>query len=98
MRSPPGFKVVLAREAERGSGLDARIVKTLGLARRWGYGLSAEQLSRLLYGGSATVGEVSRMVSSIPSVVMDGGFATLRGHEDVLGQSIARNRSNGHLS
>lgn len=84
--------------ATGGRGLDARIVKTLDLAHRWGYGLSTEQLARLLYGGMATEGEVSNAVSSIPSVIVDGGFAALRGHERILNQSIARHRSNGHLS
>lgn len=98
MTPPPASTVVSSAGAAPRVDLDERIVRTLGLAHRWGYGLSPEQIARLLYGGATDVGEIRRVLSSLPAVVTDGGFVALQGYEQVLRQSIARNHSNGRLS
>jgi len=79
-------------------GLDGRIVKTLDLAARWGYGLSVSQLARLLYGGSAPEGDVARALRQASGVAREDGFATVAGREDLLAKSIDRHRTNGALA
>lgn len=79
-------------------GLESRIVKTLDIAARWGYGLSVDQLARLLYGGSARREIVARSLSATPGIAREDGFVTVAGREDLLRKSVNRHRSNGVLA
>lgn len=79
-------------------GLSGRIVKTLDIASRWGYGLSVDQLSRLLYGGPAPEAEVARGLHEAIGVAREDGFATVAGREDLLTKSIERHRTNSALA
>ncbi|HEV8594045.1 MAG TPA: hypothetical protein VGR51_00750, partial [Thermoplasmata archaeon] len=78
--------------------LEDRIVKTLGIAARWGYGLSVDQLARLLYGGSEPRDLVARSLAGARGIARENGFATVAGREDLLKKSVDRHRSNGMLS
>jgi hypothetical protein len=84
--------------AAAADGLDGRIVRTLDIAARWGYGLSVDQLARLLYGGPVAEGEVARAMRQASGVAREDGFATVAGREDLLAKSIARHRTNGVLA
>ena len=79
-------------------GLDGRIVKTLDIAARWGYGLSVHQLATLLYGGPVPEGDVARAVRETSGVAREDGFATVAGREELLAKSIDRHRTNGTLA
>ena len=79
-------------------GLSDRIVKTLDIAARWGYGLSVDQLARLLYGGPAPEGEVVRGLRQALGVARENGFATVAGREDLLAKSVERHRTNRALA
>src|SRR5881628_1690970 len=83
---------------EVAGGLDGRVVKTLDIAARWGYGLSVAQLAHLLYGGPANEGEVAAALHKASGVVRDDGFATIAGREDLLAKSVARHQTNGALT
>jgi len=80
------------------AGLEGRIVHTLRIANRWGYGLAAEELPRLLYGGPEADGEVAATLGASPAVAYRDGFATLRERDDLIAKSVARRASNGALS
>jgi len=79
-------------------GLNGRIEKTLAIAARWGYGLSVDQLARLLYGGSVPEAEIVRALRDASGVAREDGFATVLGREDLLAKSIDRHRTNGALA
>lgn len=78
--------------------LESRIVKTLDIAARWGYGLSVDQLARLLYGGSEPRELVAQSLAGERGIVREDGFATVTGREDLLRKSVDRHRSNGILA
>lgn len=78
--------------------LERRIVHTLRIANRWGYGLAAEDLSRLLYGGPEGDGHVAAALRASPAIAYRDGFATLRERDDLIEKSVARRASNGALT
>ena len=77
--------------------LEDRVVKTLEIANRWGYGLAEDELSDLLYGGPEDTPDVQAAAAGSPSIVLDAGFAALSGQADLIAKSLARRRSNGTL-
>ena len=78
--------------------LEDRVLTTLRIADRWGYGLPAEDVARLLYGGSVSAGEVTSALASSPAIAFRDGVATLPGRNDLVEKAIARRRSNGALA
>ena len=78
--------------------LEGRIVHTLRIANRWGYGLAAEDLPRLLYGGPEGGGDVAATLRVSPAIAYRDGFATLRERDDLIAKSVARRASNGALT
>lgn len=79
-------------------GLNGRILKTLDIAARWGYGLSVDQLAHQLYGGSVPEADVVRALQETSGVAREDGFATVAGREDLLAKSIDRHRTNGAMA
>ena len=80
------------------SSLQDRVVTTLRIADRWGYGLAGEEVSSLLYGGPESGADVSSTLVGSASVIFRDGIAALRGREDLIEKCLARRRSNGALA
>jgi len=80
------------------SSLEERVVGTLRIANRWGYGLAGEDVARLLYGGPANPADVASALGSSPAVVYRDGIATLAGREELIEKCLVRRRSNGGLA
>src|SRR3989475_7347044 len=78
--------------------LEDRVLTTLRIADRWGYGLAGEDVARLLYGGSANAADVTSALVSSPDIAFSEGVATLPGRDDLVEKVIARRRSNGTLA
>ena len=78
--------------------LEDRVLTTLRIADRWGYGLAGEDVARLLYGGSANAADVTSALVSSPAIAFRDGVATLPGRDDLVEKVIARRRSNGTLA
>ena len=78
--------------------LEDRVLTTLRIADRWGYGLAGEDVARLLYGGSANTSDVTPALASYPAIAFRDGVATLPGRDDLVEKAIARRRSNGTLA
>ena len=72
--------------------LEDRVLTTLRIADRWGYGLPAEDVARLLYGGSVSAGEVTSALASSPAIAFRDGVATLPGRNDLVEKAVALNR------
>ncbi len=80
------------------ASLEARIVKTLDIANRWGYGLSDAQLADLLYGGPVSLADVRGALQRSTWVVYRDGYAALAANDHLIDKSLERGRSNGLLS
>jgi hypothetical protein len=65
---------VLRPHAGAARELEARILETAQLMDRRGYGVSLEQFSRLLYGGSAPEAEVAAALAHLPHLSMSEGL------------------------
>jgi len=78
--------------------LEDRVVTTLRIANRWGYGLAGDELSDLLYGGPENPSDVAAAAAASSAILFQAGFATLSGQEDLISKSLARRRSNGTLA
>jgi hypothetical protein len=78
--------------------LEDRVLTTLRIADRWGYGLAGEDVARLLYGGSANASDVTSALAYSLGIVYRDGVATLPGRDDLVEKSLARRRSNGELA
>lgn len=80
------------------SSLEDRVVATLRIATRWGYGLAGTDVGPLLYGGPADASEIASALDSSPAIVHRDGIATLRGREDLIEKCLSRRRSNRGLA
>ncbi len=80
------------------SSLEKRVVDTLRIADRWGYGLAGEDVARLLHGGPADPSDVESVLASSRGVMYRGGVAALSGRGDLIEKSLARRLSNGGLA
>src|SRR5436309_949095 len=78
--------------------LEERVVTTLRIANRWGYGLAGDEVGRLLYGGPNNGPAVAATLAASPSIAFRDGFATLREREDLIAKCVSRRRSNGPLA
>jgi len=78
--------------------LEERVVTTLRIANRWGYGLAGDEVGRLLYGGPDNGPAVAATLAASPSIAFRDGFATLREREDLIAKCVSRRRSNGPLA
>src|SRR5437773_2662375 len=80
------------------ASLEKRVVDTLNIADRWGYGLAGEDVARLLHGGPADLSDVPSVLPSSPGVLYRDGIAAITGRGDLIEKSLARLRSNGKLA
>jgi len=80
------------------SSLEERVVTTLRIANRWGYGLAGDDVARLLYGGPVDAPDVLSALASSRAIVFRDGIATLSGREDLIEKGLSRRRSNNGLA
>jgi hypothetical protein len=82
----------------KGNDLESRILQTLHLADRRGYGLSLDQLARLLVGGEIDRERLEEVVSEVEEITGEGDLLCLRGRENLLPKTrekLRRNRGEG---
>ena len=80
------------------SSLEERVVTTLRIANRWGYGLAGDDVARLLYGGPVDAPDVLSALASSRAIAFRDGIATLSGREDLIEKGLSRRRSNNGLA
>ena len=80
------------------SSLEERVVTTLRIANRWGYGLAGDDVAKLLYGGPAEGADVAHALASSRAIVFREGIATLSGQEELIEKGLSRRRSNDGLA
>ena len=80
------------------ASLESRIVTTLEIANRWGYGLAEREISGLLYGGPEDDAAVVNALASSSAVTFRDGFATMKGRDELIDKCVARRSSNGKLA
>ena len=80
------------------SSLEERVVTTLRIANRWGYGLAGDDVASLLYGGPMKAADVAPALASSRAIVFRDGIATLSGQGDLIEKALSRRRSNDGLA
>src|SRR3989304_408707 len=75
-----------------------RILHTLRIADRRGYGLSIDHLSKILVRGDVPEEEIIKEISAIPGVSHQEGIYCLKGKEALIPETRRRLLSNGEMS
>ncbi len=75
-----------------------RAQRTLEIMHRWGYAPALKALASELLGGDVAPEELERCLRASATIIVDEGFACLRGHEDLLERSRRRSVSHRDLN